>query len=66
MEINVKVNINLDDLSVERINQIGLINSTQLIRKNAQENAPVMNHVLKKSIGVEPNSINRNTTEARI
>lgn len=66
MEINVKVNVNLDDLSVERINQIGLINSTQLLAKQAKENAPLDTGTLKKSIWVEPNTITRKTTEARV
>lgn len=50
MQIDVKINVNLDDLSVERINQIGLINSTQLLAKQAKENAPLDTGTLKKSI----------------
>lgn len=53
MEINVKVNINLDKLDMGRINQIGLVNSTQKIAKLARENAPIVTGTLKKSIGVE-------------
>lgn len=53
MEINVKVSVNLDDLDMGRINQIGLVNSTQKIAKLARENAPIVTGTLKKSIGVE-------------
>lgn len=50
MEINVKINVNLDDLSVSRIHQIGLVNSTQIIAKQARENAPIDTGKLKQSI----------------
>ena len=66
MEINVKIKVNLDDLSIWKINQIWLVNSTQLLAKQAKENAPIDTGTLKKSIWVEPNSITTQTTEARV
>lgn len=66
MKINVKVNVNLDKLSIGRINQIGLVNSTQLIAKQARENAPIDTGTLKKSIGIEPGQITTSTKEARV
>lgn len=78
MEINVKINVNLDDLSVSRIHQIGLVNSTQIIAKQARENAPIDTGKLKQSIWVEGdkgytnqlwntiNYISINATEARV
>lgn len=50
MQINVKVNVNLDAINIGRINQIGLVNSTQRIAKQARENAPIDTGTLKKSI----------------
>lgn len=66
MQINVKINVNLDEISIGRINQIGLINSTQRIAKEARENAPIDTGTLKKSIWVEPGSITRYTKSARV
>lgn len=66
MEINVKVSVNLDKLDMGRVNQIGLSNSTQILAKQARENAPIDTGTLKKSIGVEPATISTNTTEARV
>jgi hypothetical protein len=42
------------------------VNSTQLLAKQARENAPLDTGTLKKSISVEPNNITTNTTEARV
>jgi len=66
MQIDVKINVNLDDLSIWKINQIWLVNSTQLLAKQARENAPLDTGTLKKSIWVEPNNITTDTTEARV
>lgn len=66
MEINVKVSVNLDDLDMGRINQIGLVNSTQKIAKLARENAPIDTGTLKKSISVEPENITKSSTTARV
>ncbi len=66
MEINVKVNVNLDKLDMWKINQIWLVNSTQRLVKMARENAPYDTWTLKKSIGAEPGNITKQTTEARV
>lgn len=66
MEINVKINVNLDNLDINKIHQIGLINSTQIIAKQARENAPIDTWTLKKSISIEPNNITKTTKQARV
>ena len=40
MKITVKTNVRLDKLNIGRINQIGLVNSSQELVKQAQANAP--------------------------
>ncbi len=66
MEITVKVNVNLDQIDMGRVNQIGLINSSQKLVKIAQANAPYDTGTLKKGIGADPTNIGTNTKQTRV
>ena len=78
MEITVNIKVNLEDLDIWQINQIGLVNSSQGLVKIARENAPYDTWTLKKGIGVEANGsfttnddnlksiITKSTKEARV
>lgn len=66
MQITVRTNINLPDDMVGKINQIWLVNSTQMIIRQARENAPYDTGKLKQSINKEPNNITTSTDEVRV
>lgn len=66
MEITVKINVNLGELDIGRINQIGLVNSSKKLVKKAQELAPYETGTMKKGIGADPSNITTNTKETRV
>lgn len=66
MKIDIKINFDLKKLDIGEINRIGLSNSTQALVKIAAANAPYETGTLKKSIGVEPATITKSTTQARV
>lgn len=66
MKITIKTNVKLDKISIWKINQIGLVNSSQKLVKQARENAPYETGTLKKSIWTEPGQITSNTKTVKI
>ena len=66
MKITVKSNFDLGKLDTGRINQIGLVNSTQEIQRVAQGNAPYLTGKLKQGIGVDPQNITKATRIVRV
>lgn len=66
MKIKVKTNVNLSSLNIGRVNQIGLINSTQTLVKRAADNAPYATGTLSKSIATDPGAITTNTKKVRV
>lgn len=66
MKITVKTNVNLDRLSIGKINQIGLKNSAQELIKKAADNAPYATGTLSKSIAQDPGAITTTTKKIRV
>lgn len=66
MKINITTNFNLGKLDMWRVNQIGLVNSSQELQRIAQENAPYDTGKLKQGIGVEPANITKSTKLVRV
>lgn len=54
MIINIKIDLDLSKIDLDRINQIGLDNSAQEMISFAQANAPYDTGKLKQNIGMEP------------
>jgi len=59
MNISVKVNFNIDNIDIDKVNQIGLFNSANAVKTQAQENAPYQTGKLRQSISVEPGTIKK-------
>ena len=66
MKIIVKTSFDLDKIDIQEVTRIWLYNATQEITRQARINAPYETGTLKKSIWVEPGSITRWTTNARV
>jgi hypothetical protein len=66
MQINVKVDFDLNKLDMGKVFQIGLYNSGQKIQRLAQGNAPYLTGKLSQSIGVDPWVITTNTKKINI
>lgn len=66
MQISVKVNLNFDNVDIDKINQIGLFNSANAIKTQAQENAPYQTGKLRQSINIDPTVIKKWQTKVRI
>lgn len=54
MQISVKINFNIDNIDIEKIHQIGLFNSANAVKTQAQENAPYQTGKLRQSINIDP------------
>lgn len=66
MRVTVTTNLDLSKLDIGEVTKIGLINSTSAIKILAQANAPYETGTLKKSIAIEPKTITKSTTQARV
>ena len=66
MKIIVKTNVNLERINIGRVNQIGLLNSTQTLVKRAADNAPYATGTLSKSITADPGAITTTTKKVRV
>ena len=66
MQISVKVNFNIENLNIEKVNQIGLFNSANAVKTQAQENAPYQTWKLRQSINIDPLVIKKGQTKVRI
>lgn len=66
MKIVIKTNVNLSKLDIGKLNQIGLVNSSQELVRIARNNAPYDTGTLKKSIWAEPWHITTSTKKVII
>lgn len=66
MKITISSNFDLGKIDMGRVNQVGLVNSSQRIMRIAQANAPYDTGKLKQGIGVEPGNISTATKKVRI
>lgn len=54
MRIEITTNFDISKLDMGELNQRGLINSSQVIKGMAQDNAPYDTGKLRQSIGIAP------------
>lgn len=66
MKITISSNFDLGKIDMGKVNQIGLVNSSQQLQKIAQGNAPYDTGKLKQGIGVEPGNITTATRQVRV